>query len=222
MTSPRPTLRPLDPAADAAIRAWLDGYISHPHEDLGRDGPVCPYVPQAVRHRLVACVGRTWTFGESDDRGAITDLIVDAISEFRTRAWPDEHPELRAVVAAIPNLPRDRWPLLDTVQQSVKGRVAESGLMLGPFHLDSRVTAAHNTDFHPNTAPIPLIVVRRMARHDLWFLHERADWFRAYQKRFAHAFDDRTNTSPLSELYHATADTFAHQLPSATARGAAR
>jgi hypothetical protein len=204
VTAPRPALRPLKPPVEATLTHWLDTYISEPHADLGRTGPVCPYVPAAGRHNLVIRTERRWIPSETNARGAVTDLILDAVAEFQTRTWPIEHPELRAVVAAIPDMPRAHWPLLDEVQQTLKGRAVAAGLMLGPFHRDSRVPAAHNPAFHPNTAPVPLLVVRAMARHDLLFLHERPDWFRAYQRRFAHTFHNHTGTDPLTELYRAT------------------
>lgn len=221
MTPSRPPLRPLDPTSEDILSDWLDAYIGQPHGDMGRDGPICPYVPTAVSHNLVVCLGRHWIPGETDARGAVTDHILDTIAEFQTRAWPIEHPELRAVIAAIPDLPREQWPLLDDVQQSVKGRVVTGGLMLGQFHLDSHVPAARNASFFPSAAPLPLVVVRQMARHDLWFLHQRADWFRAYQKRFAHTFEDRTDARRLSELYRATAERYGRPARATTAAGGA-
>ncbi|MER7309833.1 DUF6875 domain-containing protein [Streptomyces griseoluteus] len=38
-----------DAAADhARVEEWLRGYVGAPHPDLGRNGPVCPFVPPAL------------------------------------------------------------------------------------------------------------------------------------------------------------------------------
>lgn len=220
MTPSRPAPRALDAAADATLTDWMDTYISRPQRDLGRDGAICPYVPAAVRHHLVICLGQGWPPAPTDPRKAIADLILDAVAEFQTRQWPPQHSELRAVVLAIPDMPREYWALVDEAQQSVKGRAVDAGLMIGSFHEDSRVPGAHNPAFHPNTAPIPLVVVRAMARHDLWFLHHRSDWFRAYRRRFARTFHDRAGTDALSELYRATVEHYEAIGSVTTAEGA--
>lgn len=205
MSRPRPPLRHLKRADDLVVKDWLTSYISMPHDDLGRDGAICPFVPKALAHGLVVPLGRAWKYGEADDAGAVADLILDAIGAFRSRPWPTEHPELRSVVAVATGMPRAKWPLLDDVQQTVKGRAAADGLMLGPFHRDSTVPAALNPGFAPNISPYPLVVVRQMSVHDLWFLHERRGWFREYQKRFADRYSQQAGPAELAELYHAAA-----------------
>ena len=35
-------------AALDAIAAWIRTFVIRPHEDLGLDGPVCPFMPRAL------------------------------------------------------------------------------------------------------------------------------------------------------------------------------
>jgi hypothetical protein len=46
-------LAPGDGDALRAVAAWITDFVARPHEDLGRQGPVCPFVPAALaRHTL--------------------------------------------------------------------------------------------------------------------------------------------------------------------------
>ena len=39
-----------------AVGDWMSTFIVRPHEDLGRAGPVCPFVPGSLERRdAVAC-----------------------------------------------------------------------------------------------------------------------------------------------------------------------
>jgi hypothetical protein len=33
-----------------AVADWTKTFVARPHRDLGRDGPVCPFVPVALEH----------------------------------------------------------------------------------------------------------------------------------------------------------------------------
>jgi len=33
-----------------AVADWTKTFVARPHRDLGRDGPVCPFVPLALEH----------------------------------------------------------------------------------------------------------------------------------------------------------------------------
>ncbi|SFF90723.1 hypothetical protein SAMN05216251_1365 [Actinacidiphila alni] len=210
----RPPLRLLTGTEHTVITHWLTGYISQPRDDLGRRGPVCPHVPAALRHGLVAATGRPWDL-ESDPFAETVNLITDALDLFHSWPWPPDHPELRAVIAAAPGMPRDLWPLLDQIQQQMKDGAVTGGLMIGAFHGDSAVPAAHNPHAAPNSAPYPLIVVRPMAVHDLWFLHQEEGWFREYQERFGTSAETAGATD-LGGLYRSTASRFG-RLPAAPA-----
>jgi hypothetical protein len=35
-----------------AVADWIESYVIKPHEDLGRPGPVCPFVPGALERKL--------------------------------------------------------------------------------------------------------------------------------------------------------------------------
>ncbi len=61
--------------------------------------------------------------------------------------------------------------------------------MIGQFHPECAAPAARNGGFPVNRAPIPLLVFRRMAVHDILFLAEDPQWFHSYRTRFAGYYD---------------------------------
>jgi hypothetical protein len=36
-----------------AVAAWIKTYVIKPHKDLGRAGPVCPFVPESLERKIL-------------------------------------------------------------------------------------------------------------------------------------------------------------------------
>ena len=36
-----------------AVADWIKTFVARPHKDLGRAGPVCPFVPVALEHKTL-------------------------------------------------------------------------------------------------------------------------------------------------------------------------
>jgi hypothetical protein len=47
-----------------AVADWIKTYVTRPHKDLGRAGPVCPFVPGALERRTL------WLAPEQSPTGA--------------------------------------------------------------------------------------------------------------------------------------------------------
>ncbi|MFE6761725.1 DUF6875 domain-containing protein [Streptomyces sp. NPDC057689] len=180
---------PTSEEAEAAVRAWLDSYICRPHAELGRTGPVCPFVAPALKAETLALRSRTgMAAADADDvRAAVRELARD----FRARSWPHANPTMRTLLLVLPDLPPAGWPLLDSVQAELKGELAGQGLMLGQFHPECDEPAARNPDFMVSRCPVPLLVIRNMAVHDVLFLHHRGDFFDEYRRRFGSRYERR-------------------------------
>ena len=41
-----------DLAALRTVADWIKSFVVRPHKDLGRDGPVCPFVPEALERKI--------------------------------------------------------------------------------------------------------------------------------------------------------------------------
>jgi hypothetical protein len=68
--------------------------------------------------------------------------------------------------------------------------------MVGQFHPTCTEPAARNTTFMVNRAPVPLVAIRRMALHDVLFLHQWEDWFLEYSNRFGHRYGEDKHIDP--------------------------
>jgi hypothetical protein len=43
-----------DPDALHAVADWINAFVARPHKDLGRAGPVCPFVPGALERKTLS------------------------------------------------------------------------------------------------------------------------------------------------------------------------
>jgi heptaprenyl diphosphate synthase len=109
---------------------------------------------------------------------------------------------LHSLVVTIEDMPADSWSLIDVAHPAAKPDAVERGLMLGQFHPACPTPSVHNAGFPVNQAPVPLVVVRPMALHDLLFLHDDPHYFEAYRRHFAHRYAPSTRPpAHLKELY---------------------
>ncbi|MGW7197316.1 DUF6875 domain-containing protein [Streptomyces chryseus] len=183
-------------AQQAVLDDWLDNYISRSHPDLGRHGPVCPYVGVA-RHQGVIQVRAASTPTQAGEplprdrlltapdaiRTWVTDALWAAIEEFEHHPWPPRARQLHTLIVLLDPLKPEHWQQLDSAHAEIKTIAMRRGLMAGQFHPRCAAPAAHNADFPVNRSPMPLVVIRRMARHDWLFAHQ-PEHMQAYARRF--------------------------------------
>jgi uncharacterized protein DUF6875 len=196
------TLAEPQTAVEQKVRDWLINEMAAPHPLLGRPGPVCPYLSSALARDLVIVRSSPWRQHERAPKDAVTAVIRQAVALFHTRPWPAERPDLRAVVAVLPEMPDKAWPAVDAAHAAAKTAAAERGLMLGQFHPRCETGAVHNPDFRVLRSPYPLLVVRQMALHDVLFLHQDRRQFAAYVAQFGHRYNHPGTPAALAQLYH--------------------
>ncbi|WP_245718479.1 DUF6875 domain-containing protein [Nocardia miyunensis] len=173
----------LDPAA-AVFTRWVDGHLMRPHPDLGRDGPVCPFVRTGVVHELV------WaglaTGGDGLDTADLRRIVDDALEEYHDLCVenPDQARQL-ALVTLFPGL--TRYERIDAAHSARKSDAVRRGFMLGQFYPGCAVPGLWNREFRPLDSPVPMLVLRPMMSTDFPFLAGRADWLYAY---FTHLAPD--------------------------------
>jgi hypothetical protein len=163
-----------------AVVTWAEGYLTEPHPDLGRDGPVCPFVrrsldenrflmtvvhgrPGAEVMRETVLAYRDWfaTFDANDEREATHNVILVLVPDLAT---PDEIREMT-----------------DGTQAALKPEFVERGLMVGEFHpLPPEKAGLWNPDFRPLRSPVPLLAIRHMVPSDYAFLRDERRFMEAY------------------------------------------
>src|SRR5262245_51982333 len=58
-----------DRSALRAVADWIKTFVVKPHKDLGRAGPMCPFVPVALEHKTL------WLAAERSAGRKATDVI---------------------------------------------------------------------------------------------------------------------------------------------------
>ncbi len=176
-------LAPGDLTALRAVADWMRTYIVRPHEDLGRAGPVCPFVPHSLERREL------WLAPERiADRGV--PAVVEHIDRYKRRllaAEPaDEEARYQVFVVVFPDLSAERAQRLfaDVLEQVAVPSYVEDGIVFGPFYEGHAGTAISNGIFHPFQSPVPFIFVRRAVVDDWKFYLDDPEWLGRWTHRF--------------------------------------
>ncbi|MEV6276242.1 DUF6875 domain-containing protein [Nocardia sp. NPDC051832] len=169
-------------AAAVTLLRWMTEHLPRPHPELGRPGPVCPFVRQSMDRQLV------WA-GSAAGGDALTarqmlDIVDDAFQAYRGLISENSSEAHRlTLITVFPAL--TRYELIDAAHQDRKSEAVRDGLMLGQFYPGCAVPGLWNRDFHPLDAPVPMLVLRPMMSTDFPFLVARKDWLYAYLTRTA-------------------------------------
>jgi hypothetical protein len=177
---------------------WLRSSIGRPHRDLGRVGPMCPYVPKALNSNYIRLkVIRS----QNLERQEIANVVLNYLSAFLDLEPKETEEEIyKSIILIFPDITHEDAPrLVDSVQKQLKPIFVDSGLMLGEFHKYNESPGLHNPNFRPLRSPIPMLVIRHMVEFDLPFLidaddvHCRVRFLEAYLRRFKNQFKNKDN-----------------------------
>lgn len=191
-----PAIRAAEHPRAAELRRWIPEYLCRPHRDLGRSGPVCPYIGRAIAHQYVWV---SFVEGRHIDTQRIT-AIVDDLNDLFPALPPQSEPDNKhkAVLAVFPDL--TEYVDLDAVQHDQKTRFVDKGLMLGQFYPGCTAAGLHNPMFPALDAPLPILAVRYMVPTDFPFLSSRREWIDTYLKLFAPSIPGFISSSIAAKL----------------------
>ncbi|MDF5715757.1 MAG: hypothetical protein PUP93_18200 [Rhizonema sp. NSF051] len=156
------------------INAWVKTFLGRPHRDLGRSGPVCPFVPQALKSDSIRS---TVIRAKNLEPQQIEEIVLSYRDSFLELEPRDREVGINKVILLVfPDIHLDDTDkMIDAVQQKLKPFFVESGLMLGEFHNRTESPGLHNPNFRPLRSPIPLLAIRYMVEVDLPFLQGAED-----------------------------------------------
>jgi hypothetical protein len=185
---PEPAGRYRD-AIEEVVR-WSHEYLVENHPDLGRGGPVCPYVQPSLERDLL------WL---TVHPGADPPLDGLARAAERYGRWFRELPprsgrlaQYKAILILLPDLPPERGPdVIDVVQRALKPRFVADGLMVGQFYPGCANPGLWNDRFRPLSSTVPLLTIRHMVAADAGFLGDAPGHLAAYLARFGDAVPSR-------------------------------
>jgi hypothetical protein len=167
-----------------ATADWIKTFVVRPHKDLGRAGPVCPFVPEALERKIL------WLAPEQ-----IADLEVPAVVELINgyqRLFLDAQPTdgddaiYKVIVVVFTDLSADRAQGVfdDVLQHLAVPSYVEEGIVFGPFYEGNEGTAIYNASFRPFQSPVPFLFVRHGVISDWKFFLDNEDWLNLWARRF--------------------------------------
>ena len=159
-------------------------FIVRPHDDLGRDGPVCPFVPVALERKTL------WLAPEHVGGRTVTD-VVDLVSGYQ-RLFLDAHPmdgdeaTYKSIVVVFTDLSADRAKEFfdDVLQDLAVPSYADDGFVMGGFYESNEGTAIYNSSFRPFTSPVPSLLIRQAVISDWKFFLNNEDWLNLWAHRY--------------------------------------
>jgi hypothetical protein len=163
---------------------WIRTFVAQPNKDLGRDGPVCPFIGQGLENKTV------WLALEQVGDRSVLEL-VDVINGYR-RALIDAQPTdgdgaiYKAIVVLFTDLSPERAKdvLEDVLQRVAVSSYEEDGLAMGTSYRGNDVPAIHNASFRPFTSPVPFLLMRSAVISDWEFFLDDEDWLNRWARRY--------------------------------------
>ncbi len=173
-----------DLSALHAVADWIRTFVAKPNEHLGRDGPVCPFVPGAWEAKTL------WLAPEQIANRSVLDVVqlVNGYKNLFLGAQPIDGDEAnyKAIVVVVTDVSahRARGYFDDIQQQLGVSSYVDDGLVLGGFYEGNEGSAIYNPNFRPFTPPVPFLLMRRAVISDWKFFLDKADWLDYWARRF--------------------------------------
>jgi hypothetical protein len=177
---------------------WVINFLAKPHPDLGRAGPVCPFLPRALQMNTIRLTVIRAKNLEQQQVEEIVRCYRDIFLELEPREGQTAF--YKAIMLIFPDVHiEEAFKLIDGVQQKLKPFFVEAGLMIGEFHKRNESPGLHNPNFRPLRSPIPMLGIRYMVESDLPFLQQVSDepclrirYLEAYLQRLDKVVKDET------------------------------
>lgn len=167
-----------------AVAEWIQTFVARPHEDLGRAGPVCPFVPGALERKTL------WLAPEQIADRSMPQLVelMNGYKSLFLSAQPTgvDGADYKVIVVVFTDLSTDRAQGVfdDVLEHLAVPSYVEDGIVFGPFYKGNAETAIYNADFRPFQSPVPLLFVRQGVISDWKFFLDNQDWLNYWAHRF--------------------------------------
>jgi uncharacterized protein DUF6875 len=171
-----------DLAALRTVADWIKSFVTKPHKDLGRDGPVCPFVPEALERKTL------WLASEHIAGRSVAE-VVQLINGYKTQLlqqpFHGEGVNYNSIVVVFTDLSADRAKGLfdDVLEQLAVPSYVENGLVMGGFYESNEAAAIYNRSFRPFTPPVPFLLMRHAVISDWKFFLDNDDWLNRWAHR---------------------------------------
>ena len=173
-----------DQEALRAVADWITTFVARPNEDLGRAGPVCPFVPVSLERKTL------WLAPEQIV-ALSTPEVVELITGYQT-LFKETEPiggddaVYKSFVVVFTDLSPTRAGDFfgDVLAQLAVPSYTKDGFVLGGFHELNLGSAIYNARFHPFTSPVPFLLIRQAVIFDWKFFLDDDDWLNLWVHRY--------------------------------------
>ena len=175
-----PSTDPLAPY-QGFMREWATTYLTAPHTELGRKGPVCPFTLTSINKEIfwVGCMDRP-DITAADIERTVADMVTRFL-HLPPTAGPDAL--FKTILILFPTV--TDYGMIDEVQRHLKDDFVSRGLMIGQFYPGCEEPGLRNSRFRPLRSPFALLAIRHMVSSDFPFLAAKASWVEDYLAQFA-------------------------------------
>jgi hypothetical protein len=167
-----------------AVADWIKTFVVKPHKDLGRAGPVCPFVPGALERKTL------WLAPEQIADQGVPD-VVELMNGYKslfldTQPTDGDDAIYKAIVVVFTDMSADRARVVydDVLEDLAVPSYVEDGILFGPFYEGNEGTAIYNASFRPFQSPVPFLFVRYGVISDWKFFLDNEDWLNLWARRF--------------------------------------
>jgi hypothetical protein len=165
------------------VADWIRAFIVKPNNDLGRSGPVCPFVPGALERKTM------WLAPEhraGRSTSEVADLILAYQKVFIETPPAEDDVNHKAIVVVFTDLAFDRAEeFFDAVLEQIAiPSFVNSGFAMGGSFKGYEATGIHNLAFRPFVSPVPFLLVRHSLVEDWKFFLDNDEWIRLWARRY--------------------------------------
>ena len=166
------------------VADWIKTFVVKPHKDLGRAGPVCPFVPGSLERKTL------WLAPEQiADRDVLK--VVELMNGYK-RLLLDIPPAdgddviYNVIVVVFSDLLADRAKGIfdDVLKHLAVPSYVEDGILFGPYYEGNEGTAIYNSRFRPFQSPAPFLFVRHGVTGDWKFFLDDEEWLNLWARRY--------------------------------------
>lgn len=164
---------------------WIRKFVAKPNVDLGRAGPVCPFVPMILELDTLWLTEITDSVSDPEEVKDATCELFELFKEMEPREGPLSINKV--IIIALPAMMNKEAAWLDEIRRDLSPGFLESGVMIRDFSPYSETTGLRNEAFRPLRSPVPMLMIRRLVESDLPILkrktdglHQRASYLKSY------------------------------------------
>jgi hypothetical protein len=177
-----------DAEAMHEVATWIRHFVAQPSADMGRKGPVCPFVPYALKLDTIRLV--TMHIAPSE----LEQTLRDAAETFRN--LPAAEPTARMFNFLLLLFPEIEEKFLRITAKKMMPFFLGNHMMVGPFGPNYQVASIHALTFQDVwRAPWPIIGIRWMVKDDTVFAGRCPPFDKVFEPAYEEVFGGDTDSA---------------------------